>query len=464
VGRGLDVFGRDALESRLFEAPECVRQRWAEDLARLGRRRGLKFYPAPGRARQIHLTARPWLVTPAQRARMQALFLALDAATRALPALAHARPEVAALLPVEPREARWMRDWLGPPFTRPQTLLGRVDAAIDLGARDWRSTLRVLETNMVGVGASYYSWAASRSVHEVMGPWLAKEFPARRFRPDDDVLDLILGAVRDHGEKIGVPARAVCLMEETCDSGPAEFQTMALLLRRRGHDVVVADPGEIRARGGRLFARDKAVDFLYRDPTAVNLLELEDEGRDISGVKWAFRENRVVSGLAGEFDQKGALEVFTTPRWQKSFSPAARRLIRAHVSWTRVLRGVRTEDPGGKVVDLPEFTRRARVRLVIKPNRDYGGTGIHFGRDESEGSWDRLIHRAVRENPAWVVQELAKPVEERYPAEGGGWEKRVTIGGFTATRRGLAMLGRLSKSKVVNITRDGGVAGILAVR
>ncbi|MBI2923574.1 MAG: hypothetical protein HYY18_21170 [Planctomycetes bacterium] len=458
-------FPRRDLEKALLAASAATLQRWEHDLARQGRQRGLKFFPEPGRARPIHVTPRPWIVTGPQRDHLQRVFLAIDAATKALPRLAHEHPEISRLLPVDAREGRWMRDFLGPPFRRPQTLLGRIDAVFDLGSPRWRESIRVLETNMVGVGASYYSWAASRAVHETLAPWLERAFPGRRFRPDDDVLDLILHSALDHAEKIGARADAICLLEETCESGPAEFPAMAEIFRRRGYDVVVADPGEIRVRGGRLLAGDKPVDILYRDPTVLNLLEMGEEGKDLRGVKWAFRENRVVSGLAGEFDQKGALEVFGSERYARHFGVESRAVFRAHIAWTRVVRGVKTDDPRGRLVDLPEYARRERERLVLKPNRDYGGHGIHFGHEMNPAEWDRAIHRAVKQSPDWVVQELAHPVQEVYPTGDPAvpWEKRVTVGGFTATPRGVAILARLSKSKIVNITRDGGVAGVLGV-
>lgn len=460
-----DFVARAALEKALLAVPADELDRWSHEIVVLARKYAMKFFPAPGKARPIHVTARPWLLTSPQRALLQKTFLALDRATRALPAIAHADRDAAFLLPLDARERRWMRSALGPPFGRPQTLLGRVDCAIDLGAPRWRESLTVLETNMVGVGASYYSWCASRIVHEVVGPWLRRAFPGRRFSPDNDVLDLIYNQVCDHAAAIGVRPACVCLLEEACDSGPAEFVRMAEILRRRGHDVIVADPGEIRVKRGRMYAGDKGVDFLYRDPTAVNLLELGDEGRDLAGVKWAFKENRVVSGLAGEFDQKGALEIFTSARWRKLFAAEDAALFRKHVAWTRVVRAVKTDGPDGRAIDLPEFTRRERERLVLKPNRDYGGHGINFGREMKPAAWDRLVNRAVREAPAWVVQTLASPVEEIYPTghPETPWEKRVTIGGFTGTPRGVAMLARLSKSRIVNITRDGGVAGVLAV-
>lgn len=466
AGRIFDAITRDALEDALFRVPVAELDGWAHEIRVLAKRYGMKFYPAPGKSRPIHVTARPWLLTTPQRALLQRVFLALDRGTKTLPALAHADAAAAALLPTDPRERRWMKSWLGPPFKRPQTLLGRVDCAIDLGSPAWHRTVVVLETNMVGVGASYYSWCASRIVHQVVGPWLARTFPGRRFTPDDDVLDLIYGQVADHAAAVGVAPKCVCLLEEKCDSGPAEFVHIAEILRKRGHDVIVADPGEIRVKRGRMWAGDKAVDFLYRDPTVLNLLEMEDEGRDISGVKWAFRENRVVSGLAGEFDQKGALEIFTSTKWRKLFGPADAALFRSHVAWTRVVRDAKTDGPDGRVIDIPEFVRRERERLVLKPNRDYGGHGIRFGRECTAAEWDRAVDKAVREAPAWVAQRLATPVEEAYPTGDPGtpWESRVTIGGFTGTPRGVAMLARLSKSNVVNITRDGGVAGVIAVR
>ena len=222
-----DFVPRAWLEKALLAVPASELARWAHEIAVLAQRYGMEFFPTPGKGRPIHVTARPWLRTAPQNDLLQRVFLALDRATRLLPALAHAEGDASFLLPIDSRERRWMRSYLGPPFNRPQALLGRVDCAIDLGSPSWRDSLIVLETNMVGVGASYYSWCASRIVHEVLGPWLTRAFPGRRFRPDDDVLDLIYNQVCDHGTAIGVRAACVCLLEEDCDSGPAEFVRMA---------------------------------------------------------------------------------------------------------------------------------------------------------------------------------------------------------------------------------------------
>ena len=167
---------------------------------------------------------------------------------------------------------------------------------------------------------------------------------------------------------------------------------MAEIFRRRGYDVVVADPGELRVKKGRLLAVDKPVDVLYRDPTVLNLLEMGEEGKDLRGVKWAFRENRVVSGLAGEFDQKGALEVFGSERFARHFDAESRAVFRAHVAWTRVVRGVKTDDPRGRTVTC-RVRARERERLMLKPNRITAGTGSISGTDGRGGGTGRSTGR-----------------------------------------------------------------------
>ena len=48
-------------------------------------------------------------------------------------------------------------------------------------------------------------------------------------------------------------------------------------------------------------------------------------------------------------------------------------------------------------VDLPEFVRRARARLLIKPNVGSSGAGVLLGREAGPARWEARIDRALRE-------------------------------------------------------------------
>lgn len=440
------------------------------EVAAAGRERRVLFYPSENRPRSIDIVLRPWLLTEAQRRYCQRLFWQIERATLRLPALWRSQPGVRELLPFTPAAAAFLGEYLTSEVLPRQTLFGRVDAAFRLSASDWRPTLRLLETNMVGLGAVYYADTAARIVQEFIAPRLAGIDPSLRLRPDDSFVHLLIDSAVAHAGKIGRGRRAhICFIEDkSARLGPDEFETMSLILNREGYRTWTADPGELEVHADEVCLRGVPMDVLYRDPTLNDLIEMERGGRDLTAVRLAFRRNQVVSGLAGEFDQKGALELFSSPAWLKFFPAAARRWFTRHVAWTRVIRETRTSPPGRtREVDLVPFLRRHRERLLVKPNVDYGGHGIVFGSDATAAEWDRALDSALRRPGSMVAQTHVPAWEDVYPVVRDGrvrFESFLHVTGFTATKKGIAYLARVAKGRVVNITGDAGVAGVLVAR
>jgi hypothetical protein len=90
-----------------------------------------------------------------------------------------------------------------------------------------------------------------------------------------------------------------------------------------------------------------------------------------------------------------------------------RAAVRAHVPWTRHLRPGPTRYQDTALSDLFEFCARNRDRLVLKPNDDYGGSGVLLGWECDEAQW-RAGLRAAQSGP-WVVQERVPLPQEHYP-------------------------------------------------
>ena len=62
---------------------------------------------------------------------------------------------------------------------------------------------------------------------------------------------------------------------------------------------------------------------------------------------------------------------------------------------------------------------------------------------------------------------MVPPVKLPFPRVAEGrfdFADMYIVSGFTGTPRGEAMLARMSMSRIVNITRDGGIAGVLVPR
>jgi hypothetical protein len=217
-----------------------------------------------------------------------------------------------------------------------------------------------------------------------------------------------------------------------------------------------------------VLCRGAVVDLVYRDCSLQELLGVERAGADISAMRQLFRENRVLSGIAGELDQKAACEVLTDPELcARHFSAAEQRVFRRHVAWTRLLAQRRTVLPDGRSGDLFEFARRSRERLVLKPNRGYGGYGIVVGAGSKPSAWEKELDRASREPGAWVVQSFVELPVHEFPRLENGRVRRdayYCVMGFAPAGGGLAILGRASPRQVVNVAQRGGLCAVVTTR
>ena len=76
--------------------------------------------------------------------------------------------------------------------------------------------------------------------------------------------------------------------------------------------------------------------------------------------------------------KKAFFAVLTDERNAALFSASERELISRHIPWTRLLADAKTTRDG-ESFGLLEYVRRRRDDFVLKPNDEYGGTGVHAG-------------------------------------------------------------------------------------
>ena len=118
--------------------------------------------------------------------------------------------------------------------------------------------------------------------------------------------------------------------------------------------------------------------------------------------------------------KKAFFAILTDDRYAEMFSSDERALIHRHIPWT-VLVEERRVSRDGRSVDLVPYLRAHREQFVIKPNDEYGGTGVTLGWETTEGEWDAAIARALAERRrGWVAQEKIKVRRERFPVCDGG--------------------------------------------
>ena len=165
--------------------------------------------------------------------------------------------------------------------------------------------------------------------------------------------------------------------------------------------------------------------------------------------------------------KKAFFAVLTDERYEALFSEDERAMIRRHVPWTALVEERRVS-VDGESVDLVPHLRAQREQFVIKPNDEYGGTGVTLGWETSEGDWDAAIARAIAERDrGWVAQRRIAVRRELFPicdaSVAGASEKSVAMrdmlvdfAPYIFRGRLAGYLTRLSASGLANVTSGGG--------
>ncbi len=257
------------------------------------------------------------------------------------------------------------------------------------------------------------------------------------------------------------------------------LHALAEMMRDLGLPFTLGELDGLTEQGDRLRLDGAPVDVVLRfftvddlcaDPASAARAELafraHEEGR---AVLWTPMDSSLYSN-------KGALALLSDPA--TPFTEAERALTDRLLPWTRLLAdGPPTPGPhpGETVTDLLSFCREHRTELLLKPLRDFGGTGVIPGWECAPDHWAGLLRDRLSEATGpltglgnrWIVQRRVLPRAEPVldPATGArsdwvaAWGLFLTPQGYAGTDVRAAPA---SASAVVNygsnpLTRTTGV-------
>jgi hypothetical protein len=460
-----------ALSARIrkafYEIPEADQAQLIRAIRDESIRRHL-IYLRDGEPDAVRVLACPLTALPDQLRYVQSVTLTILNALKRLPELYMQDFGVRAVLRLTPEEEQWLWDCWGPSHRENNPVFGRLDAMVDFTSPMWKDSLRFVEPNLAGIGGLHLVPTAERIVADLVVPALQARDGGLRLEVGTDIRDLLMQEVTEHLEALGRPARTVCFVEpKYAGSGPDEQEALVRYFHDRfGTKVLHADPAELTLKGEEVYYQGEAIDLAYRDYPVSDLADLGRQGVDVTPMRSLFRQNRVVSSIAAELDQKSCLEIFTDAQFtQKYFTAEERQVFRRHVLWTRLLSDRSTQLPGGETGSLLEFVREEQESLVLKPNRAFGGEGVVIGPSLSQKEWDVAIDKALADSERWVAQQLASIPVTSFPvlAPDGRVhaEPFYTVMGFAPSRYGVAVLGRASQKQVVNVAQRGGLCAVL---
>jgi uncharacterized circularly permuted ATP-grasp superfamily protein len=241
----------------------------------------------------------------------------------------------------------------------------------------------------------------------------------------------------------------------------AEFELLRDAFVARGVPTLVCDPRELTFDGGVLRHAGRRIDLVYRRVLLNDILARPD---DCATLVAAYEQGAAC--VANTFrcklpHKKAFFSVLTDPAFASLLSGAERAIVDAHVPWTRLVADVETSH-GGSTAPLLQLARRNRDRLVLKPNDEYGGTGVMLGWEASESEWDAGMQRALADPPGtWVVQERIPVRREVFPyvdsdAQVVMREMLVDLAPYLFRGRLGGYLTRLSTTGLANVTSGGG--------
>lgn len=269
---------------------------------------------------------------------------------------------------------------------------------------------------------------------------------------------LLRGLVADYRNFGGTKEKPnIAIVDWEGVSTSTEFDVLRDYFESEGHRTMIADPAVLEYDGSRLLVGDFEVDIFYK---RVLIHEFFERSPADHPLLRAYADGNVC--MANSFrtkipHKKASFAVISNDRYEDLFTAGQHEIIRAHIPWTRRVSD-RDARYMGEKVGLLEFIRRHRDRFILKPNDDYGGSGIVIGWESTEGEWDAAIAYAL--NEPYVVQERVAVGKVKFPAYGDGRASMVELlidfDPFLFRGKVEGGLVRLSASSLVNVAAGGG--------
>ena len=281
-----------------------------------------------------------------------------------------------------------------------------------------------------------------------------RRYRIRRMPVRQRQLAVMLRAFRQWG---GGERPSAALVDWTGLPTAAEHAMFREYFESRGVPTVICDPHELEFGGGKLTAKGRPVNLVYR---RVLISELLERGRPVAALAEAYAAGAVCvvnTFRAKLLHKKMSLALLSDDRYGRLYSASQRAAIAAHVPWTRKLRNGPSTYRGRRVRDLVAHVLKHRQRMVLKPNDEYGGKGVVLGWTVADSAWEREVQAALESS--YVVQEAVPVPREPFPVAVDGvhyMDLAIDMDPYLFDGHVSGCLTRLSSSALLNVTAGAG--------
>jgi hypothetical protein len=421
-------------------------RRYCEEFAASMRSRKLTF------GDRVHCPfLRPFFLTAEDESRMRAAAETIAALGERVVSAALTTPSLFSQLGVTEAEERLVR--IDPGYTIASTA-SRLDAFL------LPDSLHFAEYNAESPAGLGYTQRLCELFEETpaMNAFRGK-LQVRFNRTIEPMLEGLLGSYKDWGGRANPPTIAIVDWRDVPTW--SEFEILRDAFTALGVPTFVCDPRELTFDQGALSCGESRIDIVYR---RVLINDIVARPTDCAALVEAYEQRAVC--VANTFrcklpHKKAFFAVLTDERNDALFSDAERSAIRSHVPWTRVVADTETV-MAGRRQSLMRLAEDYRDNLVLKPNDEYGGSGVQLGWEMTSSEWTGALGEALSAPiGTWVLQERIPIRRETFPMfdAAGAITMRdmlVDLAPYLVRGRMTGYLTRLSSTGLANVTSGGG--------
>jgi hypothetical protein len=274
------------------------------------------------------------------------------------------------------------------------------------------------------------------------------------------MLDVLLDSYKEYLGRKPDAAPQIAIVDLKDRPTQKEFELFKEFFEGEGYSTIICSPDELEFDNNRLRVGDVAIDIVYKRLLVNEYLPIMEESPALLDAYRAGAVCMVNSFRSKLIHKKALFAVLTDERRAALFSAAEQEAIRKHVPWTRLVRAEKS-DYLGKEIDLLEYLKANRDRLVLKPNDDYGGHGITIGWNADESEWEEALRNALKDGD-YLAQERVPTAREVFPAltEDGEiefTEQLVDLDPLLFNGSVRSAFTRLSYTELANVSSGGGM-------
>ena len=192
----------------------------------------------------------------------------------------------------------------------------------------------------------------------------------------------------------------------------SEFVFLQEHFSAHGVPTIICSPDDLEYQQGQLRCGAFRIDLIYKRVIIHEFLARYDDTHPLIRAYVNHDVCLVNPFRCKIMHKKAVFEMLTDDRRDDWFTSSEKEAIRRTVPWTRRVSDRKTTRKGQRI-DLLEFIRSNRPRLLLKPNDDYGGHGIYFGAQLDEHEWDNAIKTALSAD--YIVQDALDLHPEVFP-------------------------------------------------